>query len=320
MLNFLNRFNIIAGVAIRPFMIAAMLTMCTASYAQQRIPAARLKSLFQSPPESAKPWVFWYWLQASVTRDGILRNLEAMKAAGLGGAYLMPVKGGPSYIDHPVVQLTPEWWDMVKYAMKEARRLKFKLGMHVSDGFALAGGPWITPALSMQKIVWTERQVTGGELFNDNLQQPETQEGYYKDIAVFAYPSPAGAGLSTGTIVPKVTTSKPDSAASLLVVRGNKKSFNCEDECWIQYEFKKPFTCRSIVIHSHANYQANRLMVQVSDDGKNFRSIVRLEPPRSGWQDWDADYTHTIVPTTARYFRFVYNKAGSEPGAESTLR
>ena len=41
---------------------------------------------------------------------------------------------------------------MVKFAMQEAKRLNLKLAMHVSDGFALAGGPWITPELSMQKL------------------------------------------------------------------------------------------------------------------------------------------------------------------------
>ena len=58
------------------------------------------------------------------------------------------------------------------------------------------------------------------------------------------------------------------------------------------------------------------MIIQTSDDGKNFTTIKRLEPPRHGWQDWDADYTHSIPATTAKYFRFVYNNEGSEPGAE----
>jgi alpha-L-rhamnosidase len=57
-------------------------------------------------------------------------------------------------------------------------------------------------------------------------------------------------------------------------------------------------------------------MVQASDDGVNFKTITRLEPPRHGWQDTEQDYTHSIPITTSRYFRFVYNKEGTEPGAE----
>jgi len=57
-------------------------------------------------------------------------------------------------------------------------------------------------------------------------------------------------------------------------------------------------------------------MVEASDDGKDFRSLGRLETPRHGWQDGDADYTFALAQTTARFFRFVHDPAGSEPGAE----
>jgi hypothetical protein len=277
-----------------------------------------LKTLFSTPPSLARPWVFWYWYQASVSRQGITADLEAMKQAGIAGAYLMPIKGpaNPPYMDSTVVQLTPAWWAMVRHAMNECKRLGLKLAFHVSDGFALAGGPWITPELSMQKMVWTEKQVKGGALFLDTLAHPYTLEGYYKDVAVFAFPSPPGAGLSTRNISPVITSSREDSNARFLAVPGNKRTFGCEEQCWVQYQFDQPFTCRSITISSRNNYQSNRLIIEVSDDGKTFRSAGRLDPPRSGWQDTDENYTHAIPPTTARFFRFIYDRAGSEPGAE----
>ena len=37
---------------------------------------------FQNPPDEAKPWVFWYWINAAVSREGITADLEAMKEAG----------------------------------------------------------------------------------------------------------------------------------------------------------------------------------------------------------------------------------------------
>ena len=58
------------------------------------------------------------------------------------------------------------------------------------------------------------------------------------------------------------------------------------------------------------------MIIQTSDDGINFKTVTRLEPPRHGWQDTEEDYTHAIPATTARYFRFVYDKDGSEPGSE----
>lgn len=268
--------------------------------------------------ETTKPWVFWYWMKAAVSKPGITADLEAMKTAGIGGAYLMPIKGAvnPPIFTPAAEQLSPQWWTMVKFAMDEAKRLDLKLGMHLSDGFALAGGPWITPELSMQKVVSTQLNISGKYVGKIKLQQPETLENYYKDIAVYAYPSPEGTGRSTQNIVPMITTSNGIDASGL-VVPGNKKGFGSNEPCWIQYAFAQPFTTRTITIRlSGNNYQAQRLEVQVSDDGKTFRSLGRLVPPRHGWQDTDADVTHTIEAVTAKYYRFVYDKTGSEPGAE----
>ncbi|MNJ93854.1 F5/8 type C domain protein [compost metagenome] len=268
--------------------------------------------------ETTKPWVLWHWIHAGVSKPGITADLEAMKSAGIGGAYLLSIKGAdnPPIFSPPSVQLTPQWWDMVIFAMQEAKRLNLKLGMHVSDGFALAGGPWITPELSMQKVVFTRLNLKDGTASKIKLEQPETKEGYYKDIAVYAFPSPEGTGISTRTMVPTISTSNGVDASGL-VIAGNKKSFGSNEPCWFQYAFAQPFTTRSITIKTGGNnYQAQRLEIQVSDDGKAFRSIGRLDPPRQGWQDTDADYTHSIAPVTAKYYRFIYDKRGSEPGSE----
>lgn len=278
-----------------------------------------LKSIFQNPPQSAKPWVFWYWMHGAVTAEGITADLEAMQQAGIGGAYLMPIKDvtDPPHVENPARQLTPEWWTLVKHAMKEADRLGLKVAMHASDGFALAGGPWITPELSMQKIVWSEKHISGGREINEQLEQPETLENYYKNIAVFAYPTPEGADQNSYNLKPIVTSGKPGENPQYLADKENKRTFGSDEPCWIQYRFEEPFTVRSITIKTPSNnHQSRRLEITVSDDGKNFRSLGRMEPPRYGWQDWDADLTYAIEPVTARYFRFVFDPAGTEPGAE----
>ncbi|WP_443939393.1 glycosyl hydrolase [Pedobacter sp. MW01-1-1] len=267
--------------------------------------------------ENAKPWVFWYWMQAGVSKEGITADLEAMKANGIGGAYLMPIKGAstPPIYTPVAEQLSPRWWEMFEFSLREAQRLQLKIGMHVSDGFALAGGPWITPAMSMQKLVSTKINVTS-TVKNIVLPKPESKENYYEDIAVYAYPSQIGANSSTRNTIPVVTTSNGVDASGL-IKPDNKQNFGSSEPCYIQYAFAAPFTCRTVTIRTSGNnYQAERLEIQVSNDGKNFRSIGRLEPPRHGWQDTDEDFTNSIVPTTAKYFRFVFDKTGSEAGSE----
>lgn len=286
--------------------------------------AADLEADFRHPPEAARPWVFWYWLNAAVSRAGITADLEAMKQAGLGGAYLMPVKGvaKPPLLEPPVEQLSPAWWNMVRFAMQEADRLGLKLAMHACDGFTVAGGPWITPALSMQKVVWTETQVDGGHPVEVMLDRPPAYEGYYRDIAVLAFPATEGAGVSMRTVVPTVSTSQPGAAPQFFPGGTSGKPFVSEKPCWIQYAFAEPFTCRAVTIRVPATtgiqvntYFANRFTIEVSDDGGHFRALGWLEPPRHGWQDGDT-VTHAIAAVTARYFRFGYDPTGAEPGAE----
>ncbi|MEA5460385.1 glycosyl hydrolase [Arcicella sp. LKC2W] len=268
--------------------------------------------------QAAKPWVFWYWIQGGVSKEGITADLEAMKVQGIGGAYLMPIKGvsNPPLYSPAVEQLTPEWWEMVKFSMSEASRLGLEMGMHVSDGFALAGGPWIKPEMSMQKVVHSTITIQGNQRFLGVIPLPKINENYYKNIAIFAYKIPQNYTSTTNTI-PVITSNKSGINPQFLVKEGNKESFRLDEKGWIQYAFEKPFNLRNITIKTGGNnYQAQRLLIEASNDGQNFKTITRLESPRHGWQDTDADVTHAISPTTAKYFRFVYDKTGSEAGSE----
>src|SRR5687768_8405993 len=96
------------------------------------VTATDLRNNFLSPPMNASPWVFWYWMHGVVSKEGITADLEAMKQAGIGGAYLMPIKDTttPSLMKDPVRQLSPQWWAMVTHSLNEARRLGLQLGMH----------------------------------------------------------------------------------------------------------------------------------------------------------------------------------------------
>ncbi|TDX01401.1 glycosyl hydrolase [Dinghuibacter silviterrae] len=285
--------------------------------------ARSLESLFQHPPAAARPWVFWYWLHGAVSKEGILADLIAMRDEGIGGAYLMPIQDTTSKLpfQHSARQLSPRWWSMVRYAVQVADSLGVQLAFHDADGFAVAGGPWITPELSMQKVVWTETPVQGA--VDEVLAQPETNEGYYRDIRVFAYRAyaPAAAphvssseGDVSFLVQPGDGSAQPGGASAR---PGGSKSFTSDTPCWIQYAYDTAVTIRTIVIRpAGANYQAQRLLVEVSDDGEHFRVLQRLVPPRSGWQDAEAPDTYAIPPTRARFFRFVYDKEGSEPGAE----
>lgn len=306
---------------LKPFIIALSILACSA--AASPVGAQQTRSLheqFLNPSDEAKPWTFWYWMFGAVSKEGITADLEAMKQAGLGGTYLMPIKGieeGPQF-NGKAQQLTPEWWEMVRFSMEEADRLGLKLGMHICDGFALAGGPWITPKESMQKVVWSDTIINGGKLDTLHLPQPEAYKGYYEDIALFALPI---IDESADEMPAKMTCVNIDNGKDIDL----KKTVNVDTAgvirssypCYIQYEYEQPFTCRNIeIILSGNNYQAHRLKVMASDDGITYQIVKQLVPARQGWQNTDENSTHTIPATTARFFRFYWTPEGSEPGSE----
>ena len=92
------------------------------------------------------------------------------------------------------------------HAVNEASRLDLRLAMNACDGWALAGGPWITPAMSMQEIVTTEQIISGGKTFKGKLVRPTTRNDYYRDIAVLAYPALEGAEITSTLLSPRATT------------------------------------------------------------------------------------------------------------------
>jgi len=277
-----------------------------------------LHEQFITPPTEAKPWTFWYWMYGAVSKEGIKADLESMKEIGLSGAYLMTIKStsqGPGYTN-AVSQLSPEWWDMIRYSMEQADRLHLKLGMHISDGFALAGGPWITPRESMQKVVWCDTILASGKIKSVQLALPDTLNGYYEDIAVYALPvkEAGNQSLDIHPEQPSVTSNSIDDPAPFSV---QGKEFRSETPCWIQFRYSKPFTLRSIqVVPAGNNFQAQRLCVMASDDGTTFRLVKQLVPARQGWQNTDSNYTFSVPATTANYIRLTWDPKGSEPGSE----
>lgn len=266
-----------------------------------------------SVADTTKPWTFWYWMYGSVSEAGIKADLKAMKDVGLGGCYLMPIRGvdeKPEY-EGRAQQLTPQFWEMVDYAMQQSDSLGLEMGIHVCDGFALAGGPWITPKESMQKIVSMQTTITGGTGKDYILMQPGGYEGYYEDIACFAIPSENGElCVNSATFKPVITTSKT-------ITRDDNGTFRASEAGWIQYEYPEFITFHSVeIIPSGNNIQSQRLKMLVSDNGKDRSLVKQFVPPRQGWQNTDYNFTYAIPKTSGRYFRFEWTPEGTEPGAE----
>ena len=140
--------------------------------------AADLDQAFQSPPDAAKPWAYWWWLNANVTRESITRDLEAMKKNGIGGFLLFDVVGyGQQHVPSPprrVEFLSPEWRQLVQYAMREAHRLGLEMSMNLSTCGGALRAPWDTGNDAPKCLQWSAVDVTGPRRVTCTLPSPQS--------------------------------------------------------------------------------------------------------------------------------------------------
>ncbi|MCX6896780.1 MAG: glycosyl hydrolase, partial [Verrucomicrobia bacterium] len=137
---------------------------------------------FAQPPASARPWVYWFWMDGNITKEGITADLEAMKRVGIGGMILMDVTGGIP--EGRVKYAGSEWYDMVKHAAQDASRLGLEICIYNCGGYTSSGGPWTTVDHAMQTVVTSEKMVHGPMNFNAVLPQPPKKLDTYHDSAV----------------------------------------------------------------------------------------------------------------------------------------
>ncbi|HTJ11839.1 MAG TPA: glycosyl hydrolase, partial [Dinghuibacter sp.] len=81
-----------------------------------------LQKAFLTPPDTLQTSVYWYWVSGNVSKEGVVRDLEAMKRAGINRAFIAHV-GVDGTAPGTVRLFSPEWWDILHTALKTASRL-----------------------------------------------------------------------------------------------------------------------------------------------------------------------------------------------------
>jgi len=134
-------------------------------------PSDPLAAGFAAPPDSARPWVYWMWMDGNLTREGITADLEAMRNAGLGGVIICEVNVGVPR--GPVEFMSPEWRKLFAHVVKEAERLGLEITLNAGPGWTGSGGPWIKPEQSMQHIVGAAVDLRGPAPYDAVLPRPK---------------------------------------------------------------------------------------------------------------------------------------------------
>ncbi|MBN1952087.1 MAG: discoidin domain-containing protein [Bacteroidales bacterium] len=286
---------------------------------------AALKVGFLTPPESAKPRVWWHWMNGNITKEGIKADLEWMKRVGIGGFHNFDASlSTPQIVEKRLVYMTPEWKDAFLFTTKLADSLGLEMGIASSPGWSGSGGPWVTPAQAMKKFVWSETRVKGGQPFRGTLTKPPTATGtfqnigngeskkeYYADAAVVAYRVPEN-DIPLSELKPKVTSSSGKFNLTELIDNDLAKSTFLpaappNGKSWIQFEFAKPETIQSITIVIGGRSGRSSRALEASDDGRQFKTVLEITGGGG------AQNTITFPPVTARFFRLTFTTPAQRP-------
>ena len=121
-----------------------------------------LYNLFYDPPATSKPFVRWWWNGDKLSEKEILRELDVMKEAGIGGVEINPIAfpGGDDLGIPSLKWLSPEWIEMVKIALKGAEERGIICDIIVGSGWPF-GGEFITPDEQTQLMTLSGQKVKG---------------------------------------------------------------------------------------------------------------------------------------------------------------
>ena len=294
--------------------------------------ASGLEAQFRDPPMSARPRVWWHWMNGNITKDGIEKDLLWMKDVGIGGvqnfdANLMT----PQIVEHRLVYMTPEWKDAFRFAVTEADRLGLEFGIASSPGWSETGGPWVPPADGLKKLVWSESLLAPGKAFKGRLAALPSATGPFQslssaggldeliaagtgkpkpkprasgDIAVLALPVAVARAavprfsLGDGTALDATSLLDGNPETGLDVPHGTKAAPTA-----VVVAYDQPQTMRSLTFFVSGVKQifggaSIAPVLEASDDGANWRKVA----------DVSADEVPTTIsfpPVTARQFRVV---------------
>ncbi|MGA2255468.1 MAG: glycosyl hydrolase, partial [Thermoguttaceae bacterium] len=247
--------------------------------------ADRLEQGFLAPPHSARPWVYWFWLNGNITKQGITADLEAMQQVGMGGALWMWGGGLGGETKEPVKFLGPKWWELMRHTIQEADRLGLRINLTNGSGWSHSGGPWVKPQHSMQRL----------ELMREvRLQGPRHWEiAFGQDdalVGVLAYAVKgrgkesmlaAGVKVTAGSTQPgfDIANALDGDAATRWISHGTRPGegpTKAQPES-VLFAFPQPYSAASLYIVPFKDCGPRECVLQTSNDGKEYETVCHFE-------------------------------------------
>lgn len=268
---------------------------------------AALRSAFLDPPHGARPMTRWWWFGGAVTKAEITRELAFMKEAGLRGAEIQPVY--PVAVDDPARGIehlryySDEWFEVLRHAVREARRLGLQLDFTLGSGWPY-GGPFMPTSLAARRLRVLSQDASGPSDFAWDLTPQLT--GDDRIVAVVAVPVRAGTALDLARA--RVLAGQPKAEVAQGIRRGSFVRTRVEEGAWRVMVFldsptgqlvKRPTLGMEGPVLDHHSRDAMALFLRAAGDRVMDALATEAAPPFHSvfcdslevyGADWTADF------------------------------
>lgn len=279
--------------------------------------SAALENGFITPPDSIQTSIYWYWISDNISKEGAVKDLHAMKEAGINRAFIgnIGIEGLPY---GEVKMLSNEWWEILHLALKTATELGIEIGIFNSPGWSQSGGPWIKPEESMRYLASSETILQGPQKIELQLRQPTES---FQDVKVIAFPSLKNRNrvLTHQNAVIQSTPSVP--GISNVTDGDNTTGIRFPDgnEFQLTFKAKHPFTARSLTVRTTETPLLAKGILQVKQQDGEWKNVSEFDINRSnpslnvGFEPF-APVVISFPPTTATEFRFTLTNTRPQAG------
>ncbi len=293
----------------------------TAQYAQN------LERGFVNIPDSIQTSVYWYWMGGFASKEGVVRDLQAMKEVGINRAFIGNIAYPEDYLQAKgglVEFQSKEWWELMHLALKTATELDIEIGIFNSPGWSQSGGPWVKSEQSMRYLASTMTEVKGGENLNIELPRPLPPhnpdldyKAVFQDVKVIAFPKIGDSNSILNSSNCNITASRGVSNAKNLLdgdystLATLAPSGRAAQKVTLDFVAKSDFTLRSVKVYPNMEPIKTPIEIQVKESGK-YKTVVASEINRYKFGlnvgfDPDAPVVIGVPAIRGKEFRIVIN-------------
>lgn len=158
----------------------------------------------------------------------------------------------------------------------------------------------------MQMLTWSETTLEGARPFAGTLTQPKTVKNYYQDIAVLAFPTPAGETARMAEHAPRITYGvEPRNFDAANLLDGNPATAAIVPLAgtsltqYLNLDFPEPLTAQSLTVGLDVWNTAIPAALEVSVDGQHYEMVREFT---ARWPVASVNFPQV----TARHFRIQF--------------